>query len=194
MGAAVGETRRVVTGSRATSFPRRASRRSLTFIWHCPVCDDGGRILRERAPAEKPVGASRERSFDWPDRLPSGRSRGTIVTGAAPSLRWGCRAVREVRRAAARQTQGSNESFALATAGGITALRMEKGLEAQGACPVSRRRCANIGVRAGGVAQGRGGKAHGEPTRVTWKGDGARPREGAIRHRSAVRREQSFEG
>ena len=74
-GAAVGETRRVVTGGRATCTLERASRRSLTFIWHCPVRDDGSRVPRERSrlknrssPAQAwshPARLSRERSLHF---------------------------------------------------------------------------------------------------------------------------------
>ena len=71
----MGRPSRVVTGGRATCTPKRASRRSLTFIWHCPVRDDGSRIPRERLrlknrsrPARAwshPARMSRERSLHF---------------------------------------------------------------------------------------------------------------------------------
>lgn len=71
----MGRPSRVVTGGRATCTPDRASRRSLTFIWHCPVRDHGSRNPRERLrlkprsrparAASHPARVSRERSLHF---------------------------------------------------------------------------------------------------------------------------------
>jgi hypothetical protein len=74
----------------------------------------------------------------------------------------------------AGQAQGSHGSRQPATAVWTTALCVEESLEVRGACLALRRRRELAARVVSGVTQGRGGKVHGVPTRVTWEGDVAR--------------------